>query len=56
MIALVQFVSPIGIFVGYLIAAISINNDIGWKCAFIVQGTLILLLLIVFYIVPNKFF
>ena len=56
MIALVQFVSPIGIFFGYLIAAISINNDIGWKCAFIVQGTLILLLLIVFYIVPNKFF
>ena len=56
MIALVQFVSPIGIFFGYLIAALSINNDNGWKCASIVQGILILLLLIVFYILPNKFY
>ena len=58
MIALIQLVSPIGIFLGYFIASISINDQIygGWKFAFFVQGFLILFLTISFLFVPRNFF
>ena len=46
MIALIQLVSPVGIFLGYFIASICINDQIygGWKFAFLVQAFLILIL------------
>ena len=58
MIALIQLVSPIGIFLGYFIASICINDQIygGWKFAFFVQGFLILFLTISFIFVPKTFF
>lgn len=58
MIALIQLVSPIGIFLGYFIASISINDQIygGWKFAFFVQGFLILFLTISFIFVPKALF
>ena len=58
MIALIQLVSPIGIFLGYFIASICINDQIygGWKFAFVVQGFLIFVLAICFLFVPKKFF
>ena len=58
MIALIQLVSPIGIFLGYFIASICINDQIygGWKIAFVVQGLLIFILAIFFLFVPATFF
>ena len=58
MIALIQLVSPIGIFLGYFIASICINDRIygGWKFAFLVQAFLILILSILFLFVPANFF
>ena len=58
MIALIQLVSPIGIFLGYFIASICINDQIygGWKFAFFVQAFLILFLTISFIFVPKTFF
>ena len=58
MIALIQLVSPLGIFFGYFIASVSINDQIygGWKFAFLVQGVLILVLAVFFLIIPKNFF
>ena len=58
MIALIQLVSPLGIFFGYFIASVSINDQIygGWKFAFLVQGVLILVLAVFFVIIPKNFF
>ena len=58
MIALIQLVSPIGIFLGYFIASICINDQIygGWKFAFLVQAFLILILTLFFLFVPINFF
>ena len=58
MIALIQLVSPIGIFLGYFIASVCINDQIygGWKFAFFVQAFLILFLTICFYFIPEQFF
>lgn len=58
MIALIQLVSPLGIFFGYFIASICINDQIygGWKFAFLVQGFLILILTIFFLFVPKNYF
>ena len=58
MIALIQLVSPLGIFFGYFIASVSINDQIygGWKFAFLVQGVLILVLTVFFLFVPKEFF
>jgi MFS family permease len=58
MIAEIQLMSPIGIFLGYLIAAIFINNDPvdGWEYAFIIQAVAILVIMVVFFCVPNVYF
>ena len=58
MIALIQLVSPLGIFFGYFIASICINDQIygGWKFAFLVQAVLILVLTGFFLFVPKNFF
>lgn len=58
MIGLIQLVSPIGIFLGYFIASVCINDQIygGWKFAFFVQAFLILFLTIFFLFVPKNFF
>ena len=58
MIGLIQLVSPIGIFLGYFIASVCINDQIygGWKFAFFVQGFLILFLNIFFLFVPKNFY
>ena len=58
MIALIQLVSPLGIFLGYFIASICINDQIygGWKFAFLVQGVLIFILAAFFLFVPKNFF
>ena len=58
MIALIQLVSPLGIFFGYFIASICINDQIygGWKFAFLLQGILILVLAVFFLFVPKNYF
>ena len=58
MIAEIQLMSPIGIFLGYLIAAIFINNDPidGWEYAFIIQALAVLVLMLVFIFVPSVYF
>ena len=58
MIALIQLVSPIGIFLGYFIASISIHDQLygGWKFAFFMQAFLILILSILFLFVSKNFF
>ena len=58
MIALIQLVSPLGIFFGYFIASVSINDQIygGWKFAFLVQAVLILVLALFFAFVPKFYF
>ena len=58
MIACVQLVSPIGIFLGYFIASVGISNKIygGWKFAFVVQAILIFILTICFLFCPKNFF
>ena len=58
MIALIQLVSPLGIFFGYFIASVSIHDQIygGWKFAFLVQGVLILILAAFFLFIPKNFF
>ena len=58
MIALIQLVSPLGIFLGYFIASICINDQIygGWKFAFLVQAVLITILAIFFLFIPKNFF
>jgi MFS family permease len=58
MIALIQLVSPLGIFFGYFIASVSINDQIygGWKFAFLIQAVLILVLAIFFAFVPKFYF
>ena len=58
MIALIQLVSPIGVFFGYFIASVGIANQIygGWKFAFVVQAILIFILTICFLFCPENFF
>ena len=58
MIALIQLVSPIGIFLGYFIASVGISSQIygGWKFAFVVQAILIFILTICFIFCPKNFF
>lgn len=58
MIAFLQLVSPIGIFLGYLIASICIREQIlgGWTFAFIAQGILIGFLTLLFLFVPRRYF
>ena len=58
MIACVQLVSPIGIFLGYFIASVGISSKIygGWKFAFVVQAILIFILTICFLFCPKNFF
>lgn len=58
MIAFVQLASPIGIFIGYLTANISIQYNFmgGWMFAFIFQAILIALLTIVFLFIPKIYF
>lgn len=58
MIAFVQLASPIGIFLGYLTANISIQYNFmgGWMFAFIFQAILIALLTILFLFIPKIYF
>ena len=58
MIAFVQFGSPIGIFLGYLIASVAIEKNLygGWTFAFVVQALCILILTIIFLFVPSIYF
>ena len=58
MIALIQLVSPLGIFLGYFIASVSISDQAygGWKFAFLVQAVFILILAIFFLFVPKNYF
>jgi MFS family permease len=58
MIALIQLVSPLGIFLGYFIASICINDRVygGWKFAFLVQAILITILVICFLFIPKDYF
>ena len=58
MIALIQLVAPIGIFIGYFIASVSISNNLygGWKFAFIIQAILIFILTICFLFCSKNYF
>jgi MFS family permease len=58
MLSLAQLTTPLGVFVGYLIASecIYINENIGWKFSFIIQSFIILLMIYLFYKVSDKLF
>ena len=58
MFSFAQLTTPLGVFVGYIIASecISINENIGWKFSFIIQSIIILLMIYLFYRVSDKLF
>lgn len=58
MITFGQVVVPIGVFLGYLMAAVFIQKDIfgGWKLAFIIQGIGVIALTFVFALIPKVYF
>lgn len=58
MISFGQLTVPIGIFIGYLIASIciSINQNDGWKYAFVIQSIAIVLMIIPFIYAPDNVF
>lgn len=58
MIAFIQLVSPIGVFLGYTLAAVSIQEKLwgGWKFAFVIQSFLIIGLITIVAFVPQIYF
>lgn len=58
MLSFGQLTVPIGVFSGYLIASIciSINREIGWKNAFIIQSIAITLMIIPLFYAPDSVF
>ena len=58
MLSVGQLTTPLGVFVGYVIASecISINEDIGWKFSFVIQSIIILIMIILIYKVSDNLF
>ena len=58
MLSIGQLTTPLGVFVGYVIASecISINEDIGWKFSFVIQSIIIILMIFLLYRVSENLF
>ena len=58
MLSIGQLTTPLGVFIGYLIASecISINEEFGWKFSFVIQSVVILIMIYLFYRVSEKLF
>ena len=58
MLSICQLTTPLGVFVGYLIASecIYINEDIGWKFSFVIQSVIIILMILLLYRVSKNLF
>jgi MFS family permease len=58
MLSIGQLTTPLGVFVGYLIASecISINEDIGWKFSFVIQSVIIIIMIFLLYRVSENLF
>ena len=58
LISVGQLTTPLGVFVGYIIASecISLNEINGWKFSFVIQGIVILLMIYLFYNVSDNLF
>ena len=58
MLSIGQLTTPLGVFVGYIIASecISINEDIGWKFSFVIQSIIIILMIFLLYRVSENLF
>ena len=58
MLSFGQLTVPIGVFVGYLIASIciTIDDEHGWKYAFVIQSVAVFLMIIPFYFAPDSVF
>ena len=58
MLSIGQLTTPLGVFVGYIIASecISINEDIGWKFSFVIQSIVILVMIFLIYRISEKLF
>ena len=58
MLSIGQLTTPLGVFVGYLIASecISINEDIGWKFSFVIQSVIIIIMIFLLFRVSESLF
>ena len=58
MLSLGQLTTPLGVFVGYLIASecISINENIGWKFSFVIQSVIIIIMIFLLFRVSESLF
>jgi len=58
MLSIGQLTTPLGVFVGYIIASecISINEEIGWKFSFVIQSVVIIAMIFLIYRISEKLF
>ena len=58
MISIGQLTTPLGVFVGYLIASecITINKEDGWRYSFVIQSVIIILMIFLFYRLDDNLF
>ena len=58
MLSIGQLTTPLGVFVGYLIASecISINENIGWKFSFVIQSVIIFIMIFLLFRVSESLF
>ena len=58
MLSIGQLTTPLGVFVGYLIASecISINENIGWKFSFVIQSVIIVIMIFLLFRVSESLF
>ena len=58
MLSIGQLTTPLGVFVGYLIASecISINENIGWKFSFVIQSVIIIIMIVLLFRVSESLF
>ena len=58
MLSICQLTTPLGVFVGYIIASecISINEMNGWRFSFVIQSIVILIMILLFYRVSDFLF
>ena len=58
MLSIGQLTTPLGVFVGYLIASecISINENIGWKFSFVIQSVIIIIMIFLLFRVSDSLF
>ena len=58
MISIGQLTTPLGVFVGYLIASecITINKEDGWRYSFVIQSVIIIIMIFLFYRLDDNLF